>query len=437
MPWALAIIDGPVPWVVRSIAAAALLALFIRYLVVARDKLKAVALTIAVGVGGMWIGMDLTWFVVDVLNPFGAGPGKQGTLWIEVSFGAIAVAVLFVVRGRLWNRSLAAVAVVAILLTGSLGVDAGLGVFPSLGSVFGVSTIPPLTVQTAAPGPSSTTDATPATWIAPAGLATQGVVGSVEIPAPVSGFPARPAIIYLPPAALVADPPVLPVLIMLSGQPGEPEDVFTAGHLASFLDGYAAAHHGLAPIVVAPDQLGSRLANPMCVDSPLGNSASYLTVDVPNWIRAHYRVAASPSGWGIGGFSQGGTCSAQLGFGHPELFSAIYDVAGEKAPVQGPVESTIASAFGGDPAAYAAAAPAALLTAHGPYRDFVASLVYGAGDDGYGPDLVALAAEATAQGVTAQSYSIPGRAHDWYAVQDGYGPGLTPIFAHFGLAVTS
>ncbi len=43
------------------------------------------------------------------------------------------------------------------------------------------------------------------------------------------------------------------------------------------LDRLAAAHHGLAPIVVMPDQLGEATRNPMCVDGPLGDSRTYLT----------------------------------------------------------------------------------------------------------------------------------------------------------------
>jgi len=53
-------------------------------------------------------------------------------------------------------------------------------------------------------------------------LAAAGVVSTVVIPGSVSGFAARPAWVYLPPAALVRNPPALPVLVLLHGQPGSP-----------------------------------------------------------------------------------------------------------------------------------------------------------------------------------------------------------------------
>ena len=108
------------------------------------------------------------------------------------------------------------------------------------------------------------------------------------------------------------NPPALPVLVMLSGQPGSPENLFLAGHIDAELDAYARQHDGLAPIIVAPDQLSAPDVNPMCVDSAIGNSATYLTVDVPAWIRANLHVDDGPGGWGIGGFSQGAAAVAVL-----------------------------------------------------------------------------------------------------------------------------
>ena len=51
--------------------------------------------------------------------------------------------------------------------------------------------------------------------------------------------------------------PALPVVLMLSGQPGSPGRVFQAGGIQTMMDGYAKTHDGLAPIVIAADQLGA------------------------------------------------------------------------------------------------------------------------------------------------------------------------------------
>ena len=136
----------------------------------------------------------------------------------------------------------------------------------------------------------------------------------MRIPNDRSQFSARPANIYLPPAALSEKPPALPVFVLLAGQPGSPDRLFTAGSIPAMMDAYAAQHDGLAPVVVSPDQNGSSFHNSLCVDSPVyGKAETYLSRDVPAWIRANLPVASQPRLWAIGGFSQGGTCSQPTG----------------------------------------------------------------------------------------------------------------------------
>jgi enterochelin esterase-like enzyme len=219
---------------------------------------------------------------------------------------------------------------------------------------------------------------------------------------------------------------------MLSGQPGSPQDAFTAGHFALLLDRWAAAHAGIAPILVVPDQLGARSRNPMCVDSPLGNSATYLTVDVPAWIRSHFSVQPGPEAWTFAGYSQGGTCSAQLGGAHPELYGTILDIAGEEAPHAGSIPHTIASAFGGSAAAYAAAAPAAVLAAHAPYRSLLMILAAGSDDTRYLPVERRLAKQAAAAGAAVRLVVSPGTSHDWYTVRYAFRRALPLIVARAG-----
>ena len=129
-----------------------------------------------------------------------------------------------------------------------------------------------------------------------------GAVYQVSIPGVRSGFEARPGYIYLPPAYLATPRPQLPVLVLLGGQPGDPRTWVDSGQIQAMMDGFANLHHGLAPIVVMPDDLGSEFANPMCLNSRLGNVQTYLTVDVPNWITSHLQVRSPEQGWAIGGW---------------------------------------------------------------------------------------------------------------------------------------
>jgi S-formylglutathione hydrolase FrmB len=224
---------------------------------------------------------------------------------------------------------------------------------------------------------------------------------------------------------------------MLSGQPGSPSNVIESGQIATIFDAFAATHDGLAPIVVAPDQLGAPDRNPMCVDGALGASASYLTVDVPNWIRTHLTVESSPAAWAIGGFSQGGTCSIQLGAAHPDLFSAIVDVSGQIAPKNGGRSQTIALGFGGDASAYHAGLPESILAANAPYHRMVAVFGVGQLDSRYGPVARLMTAAATRAGIHATEAISPGTGHDWHTVQWVLRTALDPVYAQLGLVKTS
>ncbi len=302
-----------------------------------------------------------------------------------------------------------------LLLSALLGLNALTGSFVTLGSLVGKRVLAELSLPAVVPGPGASD------WAEPASLPAHGSFGTVQIPATSSGFPAREGVVYLPPAALTRHPPRLPVLIMMSGQPGAPTNMVTSVDMPSILDRYARLHRGLAPIVVIPDQLGGPYDNPMCVDSPLGRSASYLTVDVPRWIRHHLNVESDRRDWAIGGYSQGGTCSIQLGARYANMFGSILDISGELAPHRGSIGSTIASAFGGSASAYRAAQPLSLLAAHSPFVDTVAIFAVGEQDARYRPIEARVKDAAARAGMTTTEIVVPNSAHSWKTV--GYAVG--------------
>jgi S-formylglutathione hydrolase FrmB len=362
---------------------------------------------------GVLVGAGIAWLASDVLDLFGVGLSPTTRMWSAALFAGLALVILGLVTLPRRGRVVAVLALPLVLLTAAAGVNSDFGQFPTLRTALGIPVFGAL-------------DTKPT-------IGTHGTVGTVIIPPTLSGFHARPALVYLPPAAIQVHPPVLPVVEMLSGQPGSPQDVFTAGHLASILDGWAAKHGGTAPIVVVPDQLGAPEQNPMCVDSALGNSATYLTVDVPTWVRAHFRVASAPAGWAIAGFSQGGTCAAQLGAGHPELYGTLFDISGELAPKAGTPEQSVQAAFGGSQAVYAAAAPAAILAAHAPYRSLRAILAVGGNDARYLPWTHTLADAATAAGVSTTIIISPGTSHDWPTVRYAWSTAMPLLARALGL----
>ncbi|MEO8908051.1 MAG: alpha/beta hydrolase-fold protein, partial [Microbacteriaceae bacterium] len=300
-------------------------ALFI-YLLVRPPRRAWVVRVLVALVLGAALGWLVTWLVSDVWNVFGLPLTSVVRLWVIAAFAGVFLAVANLFRTRWWRKVIAIVSIVVFLIATAAAINVDFGAYRNLKDALGITPYPPLASQylTGQAGPMDPTLAQ--TWQPPAGMPSKGKVGTVDIPATKSGFHARVASVYLPPAALVASAPKLPVIVMFSGQPGAPADMFTSGQLPRILDAYAAAHHGLAPIVVAPDQLGNPLQNPMCVDSPLGNSATYLTVDVPHWITSHLNVATAPQQWAVGGYSQGGTCALQFGAAHPNLYRSIIDI---------------------------------------------------------------------------------------------------------------
>jgi len=394
---------------------------------------RSIWITTAIGsaLAGALIGAALTWLIADEMDAFGVDLTFASRVWIALGFAGIFVALTSLWRAS-WRRMIAVpLAIVLFVLTSAMGVNIAFGQYPTIRSVLGLSAYAGDVLPDLKGG--SANRPTVAEWTAPTGMPAQGSMASVVIPATESGFVARDATVYLPPAALTDNPPLLPVLIMMSGQPGTTDEVFTVAHLRETLDAYAAAHQGLAPIVVSPDQLGSPEANPMCVDSPLGNSATYITVDVPNWIRANLPVLDSPDYWGVGGLSQGGTCSIQLGAQHPELFSAILDASGEEFPTLGDPATTIAQGFGGDAEKYAAAYPAAIMASKAPYTDMFAVFGVGSEDTAFRPGVMTLYADAQAAGMDATYLESAGNAHDSAAWTYVFNIGLGLIADHWGL----
>lgn len=314
-----------------------------------------------------------------------------------------------------------------------------------------VGAVPPASAREASTSPGESADPIPvtqhatksavsaralyATWDPPRHTPTAGRMVQVDIPGTISHFAARPALIYLPPAALVADPPPLPVVLLLAGQSrgASPEDLELKGHLSVTMNAIASANHGLAPIVVVPDQLRIGTNNPMCVNGPLGNSRDYLVRDVPDWIEAHLDVQTAASAWTIGGFSQGGTCAIQLGAGAPNVFGNLIDVSGELGPTLGTVEETVAKGFGGDFSAYEAAQPGALLRAHAPYLHEQAYFTAAQDDLVYGPDMPVVSALARQAGMSVTTLIIPHARHDWPMAERAIADGMNWLMPRIGI----
>jgi S-formylglutathione hydrolase FrmB len=170
-------------------------------------------------------------------------------------------------------------------------------------------------------------------WSTTSTLAAKGQIYSgVDIPGTVSAFKARTAYVYLPPAYFATPRPALPVMVLLAGVPGQPKNWFDGLDTPAAADAIAHAHKGLAPILVFADYTGGMTADKGCIDSTAGKIETYLTVDVPQFIQRTFGPDVGPAHWGIGGFSDGGTCAVTIGLRHPDRFGVIASFSCDLGP---------------------------------------------------------------------------------------------------------
>jgi enterochelin esterase-like enzyme len=385
-------------------------------------------------VAGGLIGFLTTWIFGDVLDLFGVSFTLVTRMWVAIGFAGVALALVNLFRSRWWRKLVAIVSIPVLLIAIGAGINVDFGEYRELNDVFGVVPFKTLNLHSERGEVAGIGTDYPATWTTPVSLAAKGEIGTVRIPATESGFSARDTVIYLPPAALVAEPPVLPVLYAFPGQPGSPSDVFTAGQIGTLMDRFAAAHRGLAPIVVSADQLGGPNRNPMCVDSAdFGRSATYLLKDVPAWIKAHFRVSSDPAAWGVFGYSQGGTCAVQFATAHPEIFGSAIASSSQLGPTLGNEQDTIARGFNGSAAAYRTAQPSAVMAAHAPYKHTLLVLGVGQNDAKYTAYARTLEADAIRAGIVTRLLISPRSAHDWHTVRHTLATGFPAVAARMGL----
>lgn len=413
--------------IVDAVAVAVIVAQLQPFSVRARHRRRWYAILGGAIVLGALVGWGLVWELGDVQDLFGVQLSTVVHIAGAAMFAGLAVAVVNLFRTRWWRKAVAVLTVPLALVAGGLMINEDFAYYPTLGDVVGDTGVGALVA-----GSLHGTARPLSSWRAPAGMPTTGSLGTVTIPGTQSHFHARKAWVWLPPAALVKDPPRLPVVVGLSGQPGQPSDLFLAGHLDDAMNAVARAHQGVAPIIVVPDQLGSASSNPMCVNSRLGDVATYITVDVRHWVLAHEPVSSNRLDWTIAGFSEGGTCAIQFGSGFPAEFGSIVDVSGELAPRNGSLTQTIDRGFHGRARDYVDASPLHLLSTHR-YPSTTAMFAVGGADDRYRPITVRMSAAAARAGMRVRTWIVPGTAHDWHTASQGLSWGLRQLESRWEL----
>jgi dienelactone hydrolase len=419
------IIGGPLPIVLNTLAFAGVVFLLVRR----PTKRRIAAAAVAVGVGAI-VALVVFW-VSTATNAFGLTLSNVIGAWTVVAFASIALAIVSF-RGARWLRRVGnAVVIVVVILAAIVGINANFGLDPTIAALAGVSTQPTVNLPpTLGGGSASATPALWPHWAAPAGMPKVGRTAQVVIPATFSHFIARPAGLYLPPAALVKNPPALPLVIMMMGQPGNPDPSFQA----QVLDRMAAQHQGLAPIVIVADQIGSPSVDTLCMNTKdHGNAQTYITHDVVNWARTHLHIDQDARHWVVAGYSNGGECAAQLGAKYPGTWSNVIDIAGEVYEGWQLRSQVVATEFHGSWSAYSATWPAMVLATHR-YPDSMGIFAAASDDPIFEPQTVALRNAARKAGWTTKFGLIKNAGHGAAVLVGGLTVAYRDLYPRLGLA---
>ena len=407
---------------------------FLVFLVARRPSRRRVLVAlIALASGALAAGVVLT--VVSATNALGVVLSATSSAWVIAGFAGIALGIASFWSMRGWRTIGVAFAIVSFVVAGTLGVNADFGLDPTVGALAGVSTLNEVTVPvvTATPHPIPTVldgGALWANWVAPKDMPAQGTTSEVQIPGLISGFTARPSGLYLPPAALVKNPPELPLVIMMMGQPGNPDPSFQA----AILDQFASRHAGLAPIVLVADQVGNPAVDTLCLNTTRhGNSETYITQDVVNWAKLHLHILPDPAHWTVAGYSNGGECAVSFGAKYPNIWQNVLDISGEEYPGSDQSASVLASVFRGNGSAYRATWPVNIL-ATGSYPDTVGIFTVGSNDYGYRKQALLVSAAATAAHWKTTYFEVLNGGHVLGALNGGLAEGYKVLYPRLGLS---
>lgn len=264
---------------------------------------------------------------------------------------------------------------------------------------------------------------------------TKGKVVTLPIPGPESHFDARPAQVYVPPAFCRDPRPTLPVVVLLAGTPGQTSDWTRAGLADVTSDAFAAEHDGEAPIIVMADDNGSLAGDTECVNGPRGNADTYLSVDVPAFVKRRFGTATAPQQWAVGGLSEGGMCGLMLSLRHPDVFRTFLDFSGLVGPRSGEtnaVGSTVQDLFGGDQAKFAQYEPLDLLRRQR-YPELAGWFEVGTDDADPLAAAEELAPAARRAGIDVCFRKVPGGEHTFQVWSEAYRDALPWLSKRLGL----
>ena len=142
-----------------------------------------------------------------------------------------------------------------------------------------------------------------------------------------------------------------PVIELIHGQPGEPQDWINVVGVTDTLDRLVIRRLAQPAVLVMPDANGGEKVSLQCLNQVGGpQDLTYLAVDLPDHIARILRVQRPGPAWGVAGYSEGGFCAANMALRFPYRYGFAGALSGYFKPYDNQLDHPIrqVNPFGGD-----------------------------------------------------------------------------------------
>ncbi len=143
-----------------------------------------------------------------------------------------------------------------------------------------------------------------------------------------------------------------PVIELIHGQPGEPQDWINVVGVTVALDHLVNKNLARPAVLVMPDANGSQDVSLQCLNQVGGpQDLTYLAEDLPAEIAHILRVQPPGPAWGVAGYSEGGFCAANMALQFRDRYGFAGVLSGYFSPFANRLAHPIRSVspFGGRP----------------------------------------------------------------------------------------
>ncbi len=142
-----------------------------------------------------------------------------------------------------------------------------------------------------------------------------------------------------------------PVIELIHGQPGEPQDWINVVGVTATLDRLVSQRRAKPVVLVMPDANGAQRVSLQCLNQVGGpQDLTYLAQDLPLAIAHRLRVEPPGPAWAVAGYSEGGFCAANMALRFPAKYGFAGVLSGYFKPFKNQLEFPLrqVSPFGGN-----------------------------------------------------------------------------------------